>query len=216
MEAPYIASTNDPNGFCKPVLQRDTRFRSSSRDVDQNWGRCNVDFMPPTLDPDQLVESSAAQTAVLDVNPTDPLCMYGVRMRMPDAPLLRRCFYSLVAMFQTSQKSGFFIAKYHTKPMVQLQRLLSNIALGLRRLEAEDEAAALSVPAGAGDVPPEERAHKAIVEIAAAANRSSWCSCCAMATFIKTGALVRKTHLPAAISVSRHSADDSSSVVTRC
>jgi len=205
VETPYIASTNDRNEFCKVILQRDTPFRSASTDVGHNWGRCNIDFqfMPRTLDPDQLVESSAAQPAVLQVNPKDALAMYGVRMQMPDAPMLRRCFHALVAMFQAAHNCDFYITKYHAKPMEQLQSLLSNIALGLRRLEAEDEAAALSAPAGAGAEQPEERARKATLKIATAANRSSWCSCCEMATFIKTGALVRKTHRPIAIFLSR-------------
>jgi hypothetical protein len=48
--SPYIAITNERNEFCKPVLQRDTPFRSASTDVGQNWGRCNLDFqfMPRT------------------------------------------------------------------------------------------------------------------------------------------------------------------------
>ena len=111
--------------------------------------------------------------------------MYGVRMRMPDEPMLRRCFHAMVAMFQASHNCDYYITKYHAKPMEQLQSLLANIALGLRRLEAEDEAAA-----NVGAVQPEERARKATLKIAAAANRSSWCSCCEMATFIKTNIII--------------------------
>ena len=99
----FIASTNDRNEFCKPVLKRNSPFRSASTDAGQNWGRCNIDlqFMPRTLDPDQVladsaaqpVESqvignSAAQPVVLQVNPKDALAMYGVRMKMPSSPLL--------------------------------------------------------------------------------------------------------------------------------
>ena len=71
--------------------------------------------------------------------------------------------------------------------MEQLQSLLANIALGLRRLAAEDEATE-----SAAVVQPEERARKITLKIASAANRSSWCSCCEMATFIKTGAVARR------------------------
>ena len=117
--------------------------------------------------------------------------MYGVRMQMPDAPMLRRTFHALVAMFQAAHNCDFYITKYHAKPMAQLQSLLTNIALGLKRLEAEEEAAK------AGPEQPaellEERGRRTVLKIANAANRSSWCSCCEMATFIKTGALVRKT-----------------------
>ena len=122
---PYIAITNERNEFCKPVLQRDTPFRSASTDVGQNWGRCNVDFqfMPRTLDPDHFMEGSPAQPAVLQVNPKDALAMCGVRMQMPDAPMLRRTFHALVAMFQAAHNYDFYITKYHAKPMAQLQSL---------------------------------------------------------------------------------------------
>ena len=61
VSAPYIAITNERNEFCKAVLQRDTPFRSSSTDVGQNWGRCNVDFqfMPRIIDPSHFMEASA-------------------------------------------------------------------------------------------------------------------------------------------------------------
>ena len=78
----YIASTNEHNEFCKPVLERTTPFRSASSDVSQAFGRCNVDlqFMPRTLDPDHLLEGSAAQPTVPEVDPKLALAMYGVRI----------------------------------------------------------------------------------------------------------------------------------------
>jgi len=141
VDTPYIATTNDHNEFCKPILQRDTPFRSASTDVGQTWGRCNIDFqfMPRTLDPDQLLESSPAQSAVLQVNPKEALAMYGVRMRMPDEPMMRRCFHTIVAMHQASHNCDFYITKYQCKPLEQLQSLLTNMALGLQRLEAEED-----------------------------------------------------------------------------
>ena len=203
VESPYIAITNERNEFCKVVLQRDTPFRSSSTDVGQTWGRCNVDFqfMPRTIDPSHFMEGSAEQPAVLQVNPKDAVAMYGVRMQMPDAPMLRRTFHTIVAMFQAAYNCDYYITKYHAKPMAQLQSLFTDIALGLRRLETEEEAvqtgAELPVNAAA------DRARRTTLKIASAANRSSWCSCCEMASFIKTGAMVRRTHRPNAIFLSR-------------
>jgi hypothetical protein len=43
-------------------------------------------------------------------------------------------------MFQAAYNCDFYITKYHAKAMAQLQSLLTNIALGLRRLETEEEA----------------------------------------------------------------------------
>ena len=147
------------------------------------------------------MEGSAGQPAVLEVNPNDALAMYGVRMQMPDAPMLRRTFHALVAMFQAAHNCDFYITKYHAKPMAQLQSLFTNIALGLRRLEDEVEtAAAVNEPPAN---PLEERARRTVLKIANAANRSSWCSCCEMACFIQTGALARRTHRPIAIFLSR-------------
>jgi len=203
VESPYIAVTNERNEFCRAELQRDTPFRSSSTDVGQNWGRCNVDFqfMPRTLDPEHFMAASAEQPAVLQVNSKNALAMYGVRMQMPDAPMLRRTFHAMVAMFQAAHNCDFYITKYHAKPMAQLQSLFTNIALGLRRLEAKEEAATAGAEQPAN--PLEGRARRTTLKIANAANRSSWRSCCEMACFLQTGALVRKTHRPLAIFLSR-------------
>ena len=210
MTSPYIAITNERNEFCKPILERDRPFRSASTDVGQNWARCNVDlqFMPRTIDPSHLMEASADQPTVLQVNPKDALAMYGVRMHMPDAPMLRRTFHAVVAMFQAAHNCDFYITKYHAKPMAQLQSLFTNIAIGLRRLEAEEEAAQAGAEQPAANslkktVLAEDRARRTTLKIASAANRSSWCSCCEMACFIKTGALVRRTHRPITIFLSR-------------
>ena len=80
--------------------------------------------------------------------------------------------------------------------MEQLQGLLTHIAVGLRRLEEEDDAA---------DTEPstEDRARKTTLRIATAANRCSWCSVCELACYITTGALTRKTHVPVAVFLSR-------------
>ena len=197
VETAYVASTNDRNEFCKVIVVRHTPFRSATTDVGQVWGRCNIDFqfMPRTLDPDQVL---AMTTEPLHVPQTDPklaLAMYGVRLQLPDSPLLRRCFHSLVAMHQAAQKCDFYITKYQGKPMEQLQSLLTHLALGLRRLEAED----------ATDTQPsaEGRARKTILHMATAANRCSWCSVCELACYITTGALVRKAHIAVAIFLSR-------------
>ncbi len=194
--SPYIALTNERNEFCKPVLQRDTPFRGASTDAGQNWGRCNIDFqfMPRTIDPSHFMEASAEQPAVLQVNTKDALAMYGVRMQMPDEPMLRRTFHTLVAMFQATHNCDFYITKYHAKPMAQLQSLFANIALGLRRLEAEEEAVEASAVQPANRS--EERARRTTLKIANAANRSSWCSCCEMATFIKVFVFVKSAPKP--------------------
>jgi len=197
VEAPFVAGTNDRSEFGKVVVVRQTPFRSATTDVGQVWGRCNIDFqfMPRTLDPDQLLTTMSETSLVPQIDPKLALAMYGVRLQLPDAPLLRRCFHSIVAMHQAAHNCDYYITKYQGKPMEQLQGLLTHIALGLQRLEAEDDA----------DTKPsaEERARKTTLRIATAANRCSWCSVCELACYITTGALVRKTHKAVAIFLSR-------------
>ena len=148
---------------------RHTPFRSATTDVGQVWGRCNIDFqfMPRTLDPDQVFASTAA---VPQTDPKLALAMYGVRMQLLDSPLLRRCFHSIVAMHQAAHNCDFYITKYQGKPMEQLQGVLSHMAVGLQRLEAELNAEQLEAPSA------EERARRTTLRIATAANRCSWCS----------------------------------------
>ena len=124
VEAPYVACSNDRNEFGKVVLERHTPFRSSTTDVGQNCFRCNMDFqfMPRTLDPDELIASTVPAGGVAQpanephvVPQTDPklaLTMYGVRQQLPDAPLLRRCFHSIVAMHQAAHNCDYYITKY--------------------------------------------------------------------------------------------------------
>ena len=59
--------------------------------------------------------------------------MHGVRMQMPDAPLLRRCFHSLVAMYQAAHNCDYYITKYASKALEQLQNLVTQYAVGVRR-----------------------------------------------------------------------------------
>eukprot|EP00959_Pyramimonas_sp_CCMP1952_P175310 3663731-Pyramimonas_sp.AAC.1 len=80
--------------------------------------------------------------------------------------------------------------------MEQLQSWLTHIAVGLWRLEEEDDAA---------DAEPsvEDRARKTTLRIATAANRCSWCSVWELACYITAGALAQKTDVPVAVFLSR-------------
>ena len=112
-------------------------------------------------------------------------------------------------MFQAAHNCDYYITKYQGKPTEQLQGLLANIATGLRRIEREEEATAAETTAGGPSTTATtaslaaERARKATLRIAAAANRSSWCSSCEVASFLRTGAHCRKTHLPVHVFLSR-------------
>ena len=198
----HIAMTNEHGEFCRVAVPRHTPFRSASSDVGQTWSRSNNDFqfMPRALDLRALQTSNAGERDPPEVDPKLALAMYGVRRRLPEEPLLRRCFHSIVAMFQAAHNCDYYITKYQGKPLAQMQNLLSNMALGLRRLEEEEEA---SVQASGAGQSAQERARKATLKIACAANRCSWISCCEMASFIRTGGDARKTHRAVQVFLSR-------------
>ena len=88
--------------------------------------------------------------------------------------------------------------------MEQLQNLIAQFALGLRRLELEEQTdqgareAELRNP-----MTYEQRARRVTLRLTMAANRATWVSCCEIAIFIRTGAHVRQTYFPRQIYLSR-------------
>ena len=76
-----------------------------------------------------------------------------------------------------------------------MQALLTNMALVLTRLEEEEEA---SVRSGGAAELARERARKATLKIVSKASRCSWCILicfCGLASFIGSGADVRKAQI---------------------
>ena len=89
--------------------------------------------------------------------------------------------------------------------MEQLQNLIGQFALGLRRLELEEQQER-ETGDGAVIANPQDykrRARRVTLRLAMAANRCTWVSCCEMALFIRTTAHVRKTYFPRDIYLSR-------------
>ena len=123
---------------------------------------------------------------------------YGIRLQLPDNAALRQATRSMLAMWQAAHNTDYYITKYGTKALEQLQNLIAQFALGLRRLELEEEQ-----EQGAGDAAVlqnleayKQRARRVTLRLAMAANRATWASCCRMALFIRTLAHVRKTYFP--------------------
>lgn len=211
--AAHIATTNDHGELFRVMVKRDTPFRSASSDVALVWSRSNNDFQFMARFLDNATESGAAQPAASSsssgaaqpaeppaVDPKLALAMYGVRQRLPDAPLLRRCFHSIAAMFQAAHNCDYYITKYQAKALALMQNLLFHMALGFRQLEEEEEA---TVAAGGVAQGSQERARRVTLKIVCAANRCSWVSCCEMASFIRTGGDARRTHRPVQVFLSR-------------
>ena len=91
--------------------------------------------MLQTIDTRLVFPHDNAAQSLLEVKPELALALHGVRMQLPDQPLLRRCFHSFVARFRAAHNWYYYIAKYQGKAMEQLQKLFAQIVPGLRRLQ---------------------------------------------------------------------------------
>ena len=52
---------------------------------------------------------------------------------------MRQAAHSMVAMWQAAHNTDYYITKYGTKALEQLQHLIGQFALGLRRLEVQEQ-----------------------------------------------------------------------------
>ncbi len=65
---------------------------------------------------------------------------YGIRLQLPSNAALRQAAHSMLAMWQPAHNTDYYITKYGTKAMEQLQNLIGQFTLiGLRRLGREEE-----------------------------------------------------------------------------
>ena len=123
---------------------------------------------------------------------------YAIRLQLPHDHAMRAAAHSMLAMWQAAHNTDYYITKYGTKALEQLQNLIGQFALGLRRLELEEQqerdAGDAAVLAQQQDY--KRRARRITLRLAMAANRATWASCCEMALFIRTKAHVRKTYFP--------------------
>ena len=104
---------------------------------------------------------------------------YGIRLQLPADVAMRRAAYSMLAMWRAAHNTDYYITKYGTKTLEQLQNLIAQFALGLRRLELEEQqerdaedAVVLKNPQAY-----KQRARRVTLRLAMAANRATWASC---------------------------------------
>ena len=64
---------------------------------------------------------------------------YGIRLQLQADDAMRRAAHSMLAMWQAARNTDYYITKYGTKALEQLQNLIAQFAQGLRRLEVEEE-----------------------------------------------------------------------------
>ena len=194
VRAPYIATTNEHNELFRVQVERRTPFRGSTSDVAQAGVRCNFDFqfMPRAaqlIDQEIAEESSSSAVKPEPDNESkgrerDPAskrsltydradAFYGVRLRLPDDVVMRRAAHSMLAMWQAAHNADYYITKYGTKALEQLQNLIGQFAQGLRRLEIEEEQERSATEPAALENPQtyKQRARKITLKLAMAANR---------------------------------------------
>ena len=94
-------------------------------------------------------------------------------------PLVRRMAYSVVALHVASHNCDHYITKYATKPLEQLQNSITQYAVGLRRLEVEEQQARADATARGEDLQPDlqRRARRVLLKLQGAAHRCHWFSC---------------------------------------
>ena len=64
---------------------------------------------------------------------------YGIRLQLATDAAMRQAAQSMLAMWQAAHNTDYYITKYGTKALEQLQNLIAQFALGLRRLELEEQ-----------------------------------------------------------------------------
>ena len=215
-----MANTNIHNELGRVQVERHTPFRGASTDVGQCGVRCNFDFqfMPraPVLKVDMSLDEEGCSAEKPDAGRSASStkktltydkaeAFYAIRLRLPHDHAMREAAHSMLAMWQAAHNTDYYITKYGTKALEQLQNLIGQLALGLRRLELEEQqerdAGDAAVLAQHQDY--KRRARRITLRLAMAANRATWASCCEMALFIRTKAHVRKTYFPRDIYLSR-------------
>ena len=92
-------------------------------------------------------------------------------------PAVKRVALSVLATHVAASVLDFYITKYSAKPMEQLQNLVTQYALGIQRLEADEGKDAAEV--SANDLQkedPKRRAKRVTLRLQFGANRASWVS----------------------------------------
>ena len=196
---PFVAMTNTHNELGRVQVERHIPFRGATSDFGQNGARCNLDlqFMPraPVLQSlDETIDGAAdakqQQTDKSTFSFDQAEAFYGIRMQLASNLTMRQAAYSMLAMWQAANNTDYYITKYGTKALEQLQNLIGQFALGLRRLEQEEELEQANADAATvleNQQSYKHRARRVTLRLARAANRATWVSCCEMALYIRTG-----------------------------
>ena len=208
---PSISSTTTRNQLGSVALERPHPFRSPSTDCGLVALRSNNDFrympkgFPDTKELEQAFRCDVSQLTA---------CFRSLTTQIRAHKAVRHMAMTVVALHVAAKIIDFYITKYSAKPMEQLQNLVTQYALGLQRLELEEdnsEQAKQTTPAPAGDgahlattqtepAPASHGAHLAsaaaretkayarrvLLRLQTSANRAKWISATECALYVHT------------------------------
>ena len=118
-------------------------------------------------------------------------CFPDIRFKDISQAAARRMAYSVLALHVAAHNCDYYIVKYQCKSLEQLQNLVTQYAIGIQRLEAEEKEALAS---GAERWTTKERARKIVIKFQSAANRCRWFSSTELAVYLRTGGTCWMSH----------------------
>ena len=118
-------------------------------------------------------------------------CFPDIRFKDISQAAARRMAYSVLALHVAAHNCDYYIVKYQCKSLEQLQNLVTQYAIGIQRLEAEEKDALAS---GAEPWTTKQRARKVTIKLQSAANRCHWFSSTELAVYLRTGGTCWMSH----------------------
>lgn len=180
---PFIVSSAARNQLGSVALERPHPFRSASTDCGCACLRCNNDFrfivkgFPESNSLDEAFRCRPSRLAAMFQ------CRRAALMVMKEHKAVRRMAMSVVALHVAAKQIDYYIIKYAAKPMEQLQNLVTQYALGLRRLEQEE---ALEDARKKSDTDYKPRAKRVMLRLQFSANKAKWVSSIETAIYVHT------------------------------
>ena len=236
----FVQATNLHNEYGLVEVERKMPFRSPSQDVALVCLRCNNDYRFMARGVPVQASSEALQLAASGAGHREEIAklrcdehelrtaLRNVSMHSPDARASRQVARAIVATHVACYNCDYYITKYSCKSLEQLANVVTQYALGIRRLEEDErreaeetakraEGAAL-VRAESAREARHRRARRVTIRLAMAANRSTWVSATEYAVFILTGSMHFSTHneVPLFLSRAWHNLHACKSTLEQC
>ena len=103
----------------------------------------------------------------------------------------QRMAFKVLALHVAAHNCDYHIVKYQCKSLEQLQNLVTQYAVGIQRLEAQEKEALAS---GAERWTIKEKARKVTIKLQSVANRCHWFSSTELAVYLRTSGTCWMSH----------------------